>query len=162
MMTICHLQSIPLKTRLTKPKTKGFKADSVEKVPRVARLPLFGKSPTLNWTNSLILLFFTSIRKEFLVDISVSKGLIHSRIFALAGDGTPVVTHRERKTYLQMQREWHPDCKCDRYFSQPDCDIGWDSSPDCYYHGFDLHTLSCDSQSDFYQYFPHFGCTSKT
>ena len=38
------------------------------------------------------------------------------------------------------------DCKCDRYFSQPDCDIGWDSSRDCYYHGYDLYML-VDSQS---------------
>ncbi|HCI26720.1 hypothetical protein DWY10_03020 [Blautia obeum] len=33
------------------------------------------------------------------------------------------------------------DCKCDRCFSQPDCDIGWDSSHDCYYHGYDLYML---------------------
>ena len=41
------------------------------------------------------------------------------------------------------------DCKCDRYFSQPDCDIGWDSSRDCWYHGYDLYMLvASDSESD--------------
>ncbi len=48
---------------------------------------------------------------------------------------------------------------CDRYFSQPDCDIGWDSSRDCYYHGYDLYML-VDSQSDL-PVFPHFSCASK-
>ena len=51
------------------------------------------------------------------------------------------------------------DCKCDRCFSQPDCDIGWDSSHDCYYHGYDLYML-VDSQSDL-PVFPHFCCASK-
>ncbi|MFR8599199.1 MAG: hypothetical protein ACLVDH_09430, partial [Clostridioides difficile] len=41
------------------------------------------------------------------------------------------------------------DCKCDRYFSQTDCDIGWDSSRDCWYHGYDLYMLvASDSESD--------------
>ena len=52
------------------------------------------------------------------------------------------------------------DCKCDRYFSQPDCDIGWDSSRDCYYHGYDLYML-VDSQSDL-PVFPHFYMDSCT
>ncbi len=51
------------------------------------------------------------------------------------------------------------DCKCDRYFSQPDCDIGWDSSRDCFYHGYDLYML-VDSQSDL-PVFPHYSCASK-
>lgn len=46
-----------------------------------------------------------------------------------------------------------------RYFSQPDCDIGWDSSCDCYYHDNDLYMLA-DSQSDL-PVFPHFCCASK-
>ena len=33
--------------------------------------------------------------------------------------------------------------------SQPDCDIGWDSSRDCWYHGYELYMLvASDSESD--------------
>lgn len=92
---------------------------------------------------------------------SVSTGLIHPDSLALAGDGTPVVTsHRERKKRIcKCKDNGITDCKCDRYFSQPDCDIGWDSSRDCYYHGYDLYML-VDSQSDL-PVFPHFCCASK-
>ena len=92
---------------------------------------------------------------------SVSTGLIHPDSLALAGDGTPVVTsHRERKKRIcKCKDNGITDCKCDRYFSQPDCDIGWDSSRDCYYHGYDLYML-VDSQSDL-PVFPHFCYASK-
>ena len=67
---------------------------------------------------------FKIYQKEFL-DISVSKGLIYTNVLALAGDGTPVVTsHRERKK-RNCKEKGITDCKCDRYFSQPDCDTGW-------------------------------------
>ena len=43
----------------------------------------------------------------------------------------------------------HIPCGCDRYFSQPDCDIGYDSSRDCFYHGYDLYMLvAANSESD--------------
>lgn len=70
---------------------------------------------------------------------------------ALAGDGTPVVTSaRERKHRIcDCAAKGINDCCCDRYFSQPDCDIGWDSSRSCFYHGYDLYMLvASDSESD--------------
>mgnify|MGYP000417630057 CR=1 FL=1 len=64
------------------------------------------------------------------------------------------------KTYLQIvKKNGINDCSCDRYFSQPDCDIGWDSSRDCFYHGYDLYML-VDSQSDL-PVFPHYSYASK-
>ena len=51
------------------------------------------------------------------------------------------------------------DCKCDCYFSQPDDDIGWDYSCDCFYHGYDLYMLG-DSGSDL-PVFPHYSCAPK-
>ena len=90
----------------------------------------------------------------------VKKGLIHKDNLALAGDGTPVVTsHRERKKRIcKCKENGIFDCSCDRYFSQPDCDIGWDSSRDCFYHGYDLYML-VDSQSDL-PVFSHYSCAS--
>lgn len=41
------------------------------------------------------------------------------------------------------------DCSCECYFSQPDCDIGWDSSRNCFYRGYDLYMLvASNSESD--------------
>ena len=149
----------PLKTKIKKPTTKGAKADSVEKVTVADLLPVLENTdfkPDEQPYSSL----FAIYQKEFL-DISVSTGLIHSDAIALAGDGTPVVTsHRERKKRIcKCKENGITDCKCDRCFSQPDCDIGWDSSHDCYYHGYDLYML-VDSQSDL-PVFPHFCCASK-
>ena len=83
--------------------------------------------------------------------MSVSKGLINADSLSVAGDGTPVVTsHRMRSCRICCcPKKGISECSCDRYFSQPDCDIGWDSSRDCWYHGYDLYMLvASDSESD--------------
>ena len=149
----------PLKTKVKKPKTKGTKADSVEKVTVAELLPAL-ENTDFKLDEQPYSSLFTIYHKVFL-DISVSQGLIHTDALALAGDGTPVVTsHRERKKRIcKCKENGITDCKCDRFFSQPDCDIGWDSSRDCYYHGYDLYML-VDSQSDL-PVFPHFSCASK-
>lgn len=56
----------PLKTKVKKPKTKGTKADSVEKVT-VAELLTVLEILVLNLMNSLILLYLQSIRKSSLI-----------------------------------------------------------------------------------------------
>ena len=149
----------PFKTKVKKPKTKGSKADSVEKVTAAELLPALEKSDFMLDEQPYSSLF-RIYQKEFL-DVSASKGLIHTDAFALAGDRTPVVTsRRERKKRVCSCREKDiTDCRCDRCFSQPDCDTGWNSSRDCFYHGYDLYML-VDSQSDL-PVFPYFSCASK-
>lgn len=56
----------PLKIRVIKPKTKGTKADSMEKVTVAELLPALGKL-ILNLMISLILLFSKSIKKSSLI-----------------------------------------------------------------------------------------------
>lgn len=93
---------------------------------------------------------FQLYKNEFL-DRSVSIRLITPHSLSLAGDGTPVVTSlRERKHHIcDCASKGISDYKCDRYFSQPDCDTGWDSSRDCWYHDYDLYMLvTSDSESD--------------
>ena len=86
----------PLKTKVKKPKTKGTKADSVEKVTVADLLPVL-ENTDFKLDEQPYSSLFAIYQKEFL-DVSVSTGLIHSDALALAGDGTPVVTsHRERK-----------------------------------------------------------------
>lgn len=124
----------PLKTKVKKPKTKSTKADSVEKIKVEQLLPQLENS-VFNINDQPYGSLFSLYQQEFL-NKSVSKGLIDINSLALAGDGTPVVTsHRERKHRIcDCASKSITDCKCDRYFSQPDCDIGWDSSRNCYYH----------------------------
>ena len=149
----------PMKTKVKKPHAKGEKAASVEKITVAALLPQLEKT-SFSINDQPYASLFKIYRKEFL-DVSVEKGLIHKDNLALADDGTPVVTsHRERKKRIcKCEENGISDCNCDRYFSQPDCDIGWDSSRDCFYHGYDLYML-IDSQSDL-PVFPHYSCASK-
>lgn len=144
-----HLSSHihPLKVKVKKPKTKGKKADYVEKVMVEQLLPEL-EHTSFNMDDQPYGSLFKLYKAEFL-DPSVERKLIHPKSLALAGDGTPVVTsHRERKHRLcDCVSKGITDCKCDRYFSQPDCDIGWDFSRDCWYHGYDLYR-NVDSESD--------------
>ena len=92
----------PLKIKVKKPKTKGTKVDSVEKVTVAELLPIL-ENTGFKLDEQPYSSLFKIYQKEFL-DVSVSTGLIHSDALALADDGTPVVTsHRERKKRI---------CKC--------------------------------------------------
>jgi hypothetical protein len=137
----------PLKVKVKKPKTKGSKADSVEKVTVEELLPQL-ENTIFHINEQPYGSLFRLYKSEFL-DVSVSKGLITPESLAIAGDGTPVVTsYRERKHRIcDCASKDITDCKCDKYFSQPDCDIGWDSSRNCWYHGYDLYMLVA-SESD--------------
>ena len=149
----------PPKAKVKRPKEKGAKASSVEKITVAKLLPQL-ENTSFHLDEQPYSSLFKIYKKEFL-DISVKKGLIHAGGLALAGDGTPVVTsHRERKKRIcNCKENGIYNCNCDCYFSQPDCDVGWDSSRDCFYHGYDLYML-VDSQSDL-PVFPHFSCASK-
>ena len=134
----------PLKIKVKKPKTKGTKADSVEKVTVAELLPIL-ENTGFKLDEQPYSSLFKIYQKEFL-DVSVSTGLIHSDALALADDGTPVVTsHRERKKRIcKCKENGITDCKCDRYFSQPNCDIGWDSAHDAmpYYQYFKRENIT--------------------
>lgn len=134
----------PLKIKVKKPKTKGTKADSVEKVTVAELLPIL-ENTGFKLDEQPYSSLFKIYQKEFL-DVSVSTGLIHSDALALADDGTPVVTsHRERKKRIcKCKENGITDYKCDRYFSQPDCDIGWDSAHDAmpYYQYFKRENIT--------------------
>lgn len=150
----------PLKTKVKKPNSKGPKADSVEKVTVAELLPVLENTPFILDSHPYASLF-KIYKKEFL-DVSVRKGLVNSDSLAIVGDGTPVVTsHRHRKYRIRKCIEigWYYHCKCDRYFSQPNCDIGCDSSRDCFYHGYDLYML-LDSMIDL-PIFLHYSYASK-
>ena len=87
----------------------------------------------------------------FFLQNSASMGLISLNSLDLAGDGTPVYTSaQERKTRTcNCLENGIRDCKCNRIYHQPDCDIGWDSHRNRYYFGYDLYMLTAsDSEND--------------
>ena len=142
-----HIHSV--KASVKKPSVKGDKAKSVEKVS-VAQLLAELEENSFSISEQPYGSLFHLYNQEFLQK-SVSKKLINPDSLALAGDGTPVVTSaRERKHRVcDCASKGINDCCCDRYFSRPDCDIGWDSSRSCFYHGYDLYMLvASDSESD--------------
>ena len=82
---------------------------------------------------------------------SVERGLVDLKELTLAGDGTPVqVSARlRRRKVCDCTEKGILHCDCDRYYSQPDCDVGWDSSREYFYNGYDLYILTdAQSQSD--------------
>ena len=70
---------------------------------------------------------------------------------SIAGDGTPLVTsaRERRRRACGCADNGIAGYGCDRHFSQPDCDIGWDSSRDCFYLGYSLFMMvAASSESD--------------
>lgn len=137
------------KKKVKKPKQKGTKAESIEKIS-VDQLLKQLESGAFSIDDQPYSSLFKIYNKEFLSQ-SVQRGLIDTSNLSIAGDGTPFVTSaRERKHRVcNCTLNGITDCDCDRYFSQPDCDIGWDSSRDCFYHGYDLYMLvAANSESD--------------
>ncbi|SFC31278.1 transposase [Butyrivibrio sp. YAB3001] len=138
-----------LKATVKKPGKKGSKAKPIDKVT-VDELFKQLEGTTFSIKDQPYGSLFELFKKEFLEN-SVRKGLINSSNLSIAVDGTPVVTSaRERKHRIcDCAEKGITDCDCERYFSQPDCDIGWDSSRDCFYHGYDLYMIvASDSESD--------------
>ncbi len=151
----------PLKVSIKKPKKKGQKSAPIEKTT-VDQLLEELEGTVFNIDEQPYGSLFNIYKNEFL-NISVQKGLITPENLALAGDGTPVVTSaRERKHRVcDCGSKGIANCNCDRFFSQPDCNIGWDSSRDCFYHGYDLYMLvASDSVSDL-PVFPLLGPASR-
>lgn len=136
------------KSKVAAPSKKGEKAQSVEKVTVDDLLQQFQVSPPSDCQPFSRL--WTIFKENFLLPSS-NKGLLNLSSLALSGDGTPLVTssRQRRKRICKCLEDGIPDCSCKRYYSQPDCDIGWDSSRNRFYHGYDLYMLTAsDSESD--------------
>lgn len=128
----------PIKASVKKPSAKGAKAKLVEKIS-IEQLLQELENTSLSISEQPYSSLFDLYNREFLQH-SVSKGFINPNSLALTGDGTPIVTSaRERKHRIcDCSSKGINDCSCDCYLSQPDCDIGWDSSRSCFYHRFQI------------------------
>jgi hypothetical protein len=136
------------KVKVKKPSSKGAKADAVDKVTVEELIFRFSNEPVSS-EQPFSLLF--DIFKDQFLDVSIHKGLINPESLSLAGDGMPVcASARERKKRLcRCLDNGIRDCACIRFFSQPDCDVGWDSSRDRFFSGYGLYTfVASDSAND--------------
>lgn len=155
-----HIHPIK-KKRVKKTKQKGDKAEPIEKVT-VEQLFQSMEHSSFSIDEQPYASLFKIYDHEFL-SVSISKGLIDISNLSIAGDGMPVTTSaRKRKHRIcECSKNGITSCHCDRYFSQPDCDIGYDSSRECFYHGYHLYILvAANSESDL-PLFPLFNPASK-
>ena len=122
----------PPKEKPQKPKGKEEKAAPVEKVTVEDLFRQFEENPPSDMAPCLRL---WEIFNTFFLQTSVDKNLISLKELALAGDGTPLYTSaQEHKTRTcDCLEKGIRDCKCDRIYHQPDCDIGWGSHRNCFY-----------------------------
>ncbi|ALX50666.1 MULTISPECIES: transposase [Lentibacillus] len=87
-----------------------------------------------------------------ILTISAKLGLLGDvEQLNVAGDGTPVVTasYTRSKPTCDCRAQGIANCKHPRVYAQPDCDGGWDSSREKYFHGYHLYMINaCDSPYD--------------
>ena len=129
------------KTKAKPPNKNGTKAESTEKETVESLLESYQRDELQ------IEIPFSRLYDVFqhsFLRQSVQRNLIDMDSLKIAGDGMPVVTSaRERKKRIcNCIDDNIYNCQCKRYFSQPDCDVGWDSSRECFYHGYDCYTLT--------------------
>ena len=118
-----HIKPVPCKVK--KPKGRGKKADPVEK-ETVADLITRLTNTHFELDDEAYKTLFRVFSECFLSQ-SILKGVIHPDDIRLSGDGTPVVTSQRMRSHHTCDCHSNGifNCSCDRYFSQPDCDIGW-------------------------------------
>ena len=138
--------SQPLKKRkVEKPKNPDDKAAPVEDltveqlIQNLEAVPLPEDQPYARLFQIFHLVFLKH---------SDDLGLIDLNNLVLSGDGTEVVTSA-RNRYRKLCNCSDRNCSCNRWYSQPDTDCGYDSSRHKYYYGYDLYMLTAaDSDND--------------
>lgn len=139
----------PPKKKVSKGKKAGEKTPIDTSTVSERLFAFFDKHPIKNPKDpfALILKLYT---KQFLLP-SHNKGLVDLDHLSVAGDGTPIVTsaRMRRKTLCDCSDKGITNCKCKRHYSQPDTDIGWDSSRLKYFNGYHLYIfVASDSFND--------------
>ena len=138
------------KKKTPKGKKHSDKTPNIKDTAAFRFINFFKNHPLPDSSGSPLALIFRLYKQQFL-DVSVSHGLLDPSNIALAGDGTPVRTSARMryKKACKCSENGTLHCNCKRKFSQPDCNIGWDSSRDCYFNGYHLYMfVASDSEND--------------
>ena len=150
----------PPKEKPRKPDKKGEKAPPVEKLTVKDIFEKFEQAPPQDMKPCL---FLFQLFKDLFLLKSHQDGLFDLFNLSIAGDGTPVYTaaqERKKRTCNCLEKGIR-DCKCDRIYSQPDCNIGWDSHRECWYFGYDLYMLTASDSENDLPVFPVLGPASR-
>ena len=131
--------------KVEKPKNPDDKAAPVEDITVEELIEKLKASPLSDdQPYSRLFRIFSDV---FLMHSS-ELGLIDLDNLVLSGDGTEVVTSA-RNRYRRLCSCTDRNCTCNRWYSQPDTDCGYDSSRHKYYYGYDLYMMTAaDSNND--------------
>lgn len=137
----------PQQKKLKKPKKKGQKADSIESETVADLIERLSKASFRIDAEAYATLY--KIFRSCFLDQSIACGLVKPEKLRISGDGTPVVTSARFRSHhtCDCWKNGIFDCSCNRYFPQPDCNVGWDSSRDAWYFGYDMYLLT-DTEHD--------------
>ncbi len=84
--------------------------------------------------------------------VSAQAGLLgNPKALTIAGDGMPLVTAAQVRSQrlCDCRARGRTPCRCARRYSQPDCDMGWDSYRNMYFFGYHVYTfVAADSPHD--------------
>lgn len=135
------------KKKTPRGKKSGDKTPNITKTAAYRFIEFYKSHPLPDYSKSPLNFIFRLYKSQFL-DTSVEAGLFDSSSIALAGDGTPVRTSA-RTRYKKTCDCKELRCNCKRKYSQPDCNVGWDSSRECYFNGYHLYMfVASDSEND--------------
>lgn len=132
-----HIQDIPVVI-------KGRKNQKAEDISESKTSALIREITDGTTAESQPFDYLAHFFRESFVNVSRRLGLIDTANLSLSGDGTPVVTsarNRSRHT-CECRKNNVFKCSCQRSYSQPDCNVGWDSSRNCYYSGYNLYIFT--------------------
>ena len=139
-----HIQP-PKKRKVEKPKNPDDKAAPVEIISVEELITLLENNP-LSENQPYARLF--QIFYEVFLKHSAYLNLIDLKNLVISGDGTEVVTSA-RNRYRRLCKCKDRNCSCNRWYSQPDTDCGYDSSRHKFYYGYDLYMMTAaDSDND--------------
>ena len=141
----------PKMKKVEKPKNPDDKAEPVEDISVESLIATLESTPLSTDQQPYSMLF--RIFDEVFLQRSVRLGLIDLDNLVLSGDGTEVVTsarHRYRKLCKCKDR----NCSCNRWYSQPDTDCGYDSSRHKFYYGYDLYMMTAANSDNDLPVFP--------
>lgn len=146
-----------LRPKLQKPKSKPKKGTKKgEKAPtatpgRVKRLVKWMMRHSEMKTNLPADRLFHFFQTQILA-VSAHLGLLGDvHALSAAGDGTPIVTaaYPRSKPTCTCHAQGLAECNHPRLYSQPDCNSGWDSAREKYFHGYHMYMISAaDSKYD--------------
>jgi hypothetical protein len=151
------------KRKPPKGKKKGDKSPTTSpgKVARLVKrlLQSNASAPTSQPFDRL----YDFFQAEFLT-VSADLGLLGlMNSLTVAGDGTPVVTSAllRSKSMCNCRAQGLENCQHKRFFSQPDCDSGWDSSRERFFNGYHLYMLTASDSPYDLPLYPRFQPASR-